>query len=400
MMTKFKRILAMTAALAMCLALAACSGVSGEVSPSPSAAPSPSQSAEPSPSAGTDADIQVDLTQALFPFASGLADADVAMTVNGTEVSNQLYLYWLAYDCSILSSYAQYGMTVDFSDEQMASYVLSDAQSAVVYYAVLAQLCEQNGAGLTAKQSADIQKQIDDYESENGEGSLAALLRRSGLDEDTFRGVISNNYLFNNLADTVVGKPTDEDLEKYVEENGIFSVKHILLQTTDEDVKGEDGSVTQTAEEYNAAQKALAEDILAQLQASGDRDALFDTLMEEYSEDGRGSDGKLSSPDGYTFDSSSSLVSGFREATLALKVGEMSGIVETDYGYHILLRLPVDASGYESNWISDETDALITAGTQEAEVTVSDEIQGLNVADFYERYIAYLTELQNESAAG
>ena len=101
-----------------------------------------------------------------------------------------------------------------------------------------------------------------------------------------------------------------------------------------------------------------------------------------------------------TFDSTSSLVSGFREATLALKVGEMSGIAETDYGYHILLRLPVDASGYESKWISDETDALIVAGTQEAEVTVADEIQALNVADFYERYLAYLTELQNESAVG
>lgn len=397
-MTKFKKILAITAALAMCLALAACSGSSGEATASPSADPSPSQSADPSPSADTG--IQVDLTQALFPFASGLADTDVAMTVDGAEISNQLYLYWLAYDCSLLSSYAQYGMTVDFSDEKMASYVLSDSQAAVVYYAVLARLCEENGAGLTAKQSADIQKQIDDYEAENGEGSLAALLRRSGLDEAAFRNVISNNYLFNNLADAVVGKPTDEDLEKYVEENGIFSVKHILLKTTDEDVKGEDGAVTQTAEEYNAAQKALAEDLLAQLQASDDRDALFDTLMEEYSEDGRSSDGKLISPDGYTFDSTSSLVSGFREATLALKVGEMSGIAETDYGYHILLRLPVDASGYESKWISDETDALIVAGTQEAEVTVADEIQALNVADFYERYLAYLTELQNESAVG
>ena len=80
------------------------------------------------------------------------------MTVDGAEISNQLYLYWLAYDCSLLSSYAQYGMTVDFSDEKMASYVLSDSQAAVVYYAVLARLCEENGAGLTAKQSADIAK--------------------------------------------------------------------------------------------------------------------------------------------------------------------------------------------------------------------------------------------------
>lgn len=51
-----------------------------------------------------------------------------------------------------------------------------------------------------------------------------------------------------------------------------------------------------TADEFNAQQKALAEDLLSQLQASDDMEALFDQLMNEYSEDGRDSDGSLARP--------------------------------------------------------------------------------------------------------
>ena len=312
-MKLWKRLLALGLSASLCLALAACQN--GEADPSGS----PDPSASPAdPSASPSADIQVDLTQTMFEFASGLKDGDTAVTVNGVDIPNELYLYWLAYDCYYLDSYYyQYGAAADFTNQEIVDYLLDDVQTAVTYYAVLRQLCEENGISVTSEQDADLQSQIDAYEDENGEGSFQTLLQSSGLSQDGFYYVNTNSYLFTSLADKLVGEPTDADLEQYVADNGIYAVKHILLKTTDKDVTDDADNVTMTADEFNAQQKALAEELLSQLQgfetmeSRDDYNSLedfFDTLMNEFSEDGRDSDGNLSAPDGYTFDSTASLV--------------------------------------------------------------------------------------------
>ena len=256
-MKLWKRLLALGLSLSLCFALAACQ--SGEADPSGSADPSASPDADASPSAS--ADIQVDLTQTMFEFASGLKNSDTAVTVNGVDIPNEMYLYWLAYDCYYLDSYYyQYGAAADLTDQETVDYLRSDVQQAVTYYTVLRQLCEENGVAITDEQEAQFQSQIDTYEEENGAGSYEKLLQASGLTEDSFHYVNTSGYLFTNLADKLVGEPTDADLEQYVTDNGIYAVKHILLQTTDEDVTDDEGNVTQTADEYNAEQRALAED--------------------------------------------------------------------------------------------------------------------------------------------
>lgn len=394
-MKLWKRLLALGLSLSLCFALAACQ--SGEADPSGSADPSASPDADASPSAS--ADIQVDLTQTMFEFASGLKDSDTAVTVNGVDIPNELYLYWLAYDCYYLDSYYyQYGAAADLTDQETVDYLRSDVQQAVTYYTVLRQLCEENGVAITDEQEAQFQSQIDTYEEENGAGSYEKLLQASGLTEDSFHYVNTSGYLFTNLADKLVGEPTDADLEQYVTDNGIYAVKHILLQTTDEDVTDDEGNVTQTADEYNAEQRALAEDLLSQLQASDDIEALFDELMNEYSEDGRDSDGSLSAPDGYVA-TPGQMIEEFETASMALEPGQLSDIVETSVGYHIILRLPVDASAYHDDWISDQTDALVMERVNEAEVTVADAITSLDIASFYDRYMAYSVELLSDSSA-
>jgi len=49
----------------------------------------------------------------------------------------------------------------------------------------------------------------------------------------------------------------------------------------------------------------------------------------------------MSFPDGYLF-LHEAMVEAFSDATESLNIGEMSGIVETEYGYHIILRIPVN----------------------------------------------------------
>lgn len=394
-MTK-KRLLALLMALAMCFALSACKNSDADASDSAAPSESPSDSAEPSESQ----EIVADLSQSLYEFASGLKDDGVAATVNGTEISNEMFLYWLASDCYMMANYySQYGMSADFTDAELASYLIDDVKTAVTYYTAIREMCAENGVSVTEEQETELQRQIDEYESTNGEGSFQKLLQSTGLSEESFRYVNTNGFLFTNLADKLMGEPSKADLEQYVADKGIFSVKHILIKTTSSDQKDDDGNVTQTADEYNAEKKALAENLLAQLQQSDDMEALFDDLMNEYSEDGRDSDGNLASPDGYTFSEDDSLVDGFREAALALDVGELSGIVETDYGYHILLRLPVNVDDYHDDWISSGADARVMERVEAADVTVSDDITNLDLNSFYNRYVAYLTALYSEDTA-
>ena len=146
----------------------------------------------------------------------------------------------------------------------------------------------------------------------------------------------------------------------------------------------------------------LAEDLLAQLQAAEDLPAKFDELMNEHSEDGRTEDGALAAPDGYVFDSTASLVGGFREAALELEPGQLSGIVETDYGYHIMLRLALtdeQRAEHREACREDAFNTLVSQWLDEAETTQSDALAALDVADFYSRLTAYQNALNEQRPA-
>lgn len=96
--------------------------------------------------------------------------------------------------------------------------------------------------------------------------------------------------------------------------------RHILLQTQ--------GGAETLTNEQKAAKKRTAEDVLKQLRAGGD----FAKLAEKYSDDKgsavNGGDLGTRSPDEF--------VANFKKATLELKKGAISDLVETEFGYHIV----------------------------------------------------------------
>lgn len=80
-------------------------------------------------------------------------------------------------------------------------------------------------------------------------------------------------------------------------------------------------------ESVNADAKKLAEDVLAKVKAGED----FATLAKQYSQDTSASNG---GDLGYF--GKGKMVPEFETAAFALKVGEVSGLVKTVYGYHII----------------------------------------------------------------
>ena len=120
--------------------------------------------------------------------------------------------------------------------------------------------------------------------------------------------------------------------EKYNEK--YFRAKHILISTLDE------ATGAPLAEDKLKEKKAEAEAILGKANRGN-----FDALMAEHSED----PGSESNPDGYVF-TEGEMVPEFEDAVKSLKVGDISGIVETSYGYHIILRLELPTDPADTNY--------------------------------------------------
>jgi hypothetical protein len=84
------------------------------------------------------------------------------------------------------------------------------------------------------------------------------------------------------------------------------------------------------------------------------------------------------------------MVAEFEETTRALEFGQISGIVESSYGYHIILRVePAESEEVRSAWQAVEMDALVQQWTEEAVIETTETYDNLTTAEFYTNLTAY-----------
>ena len=370
-----QRLLALLLAAGLVLSMAACGDPASDSSSAPSADPSSTSSEE----------IVADLTQDLLPFAAGMEASDTALTVNGQEVPADLFLYWLALNCAYFQQ--NYGLPLDGS---YGNAVLQDSLTMTAYYVIMEQKALEEGCPLTDEQRSEIQAEMvaDGQETYDNRKLLF------NLTDETMEFIYSVSDYYDNLLHTLTSAPTQDELNQYV-----YQAKHILLLTVDMDGTPtvQDGAYVYPSldEETIAEKKALADDLLSQLRSSDDPEALFDDLMNEYSED----TGLESNPDGYTT-TVGQMVPAFEETALSLEFGEISDVVESSYGYHIILRGEVeDLDSYADQYRQSLLDARIDQWLEDAEVTPVETIENLDVANFYNRYNAWQTAMAEQLQA-
>ena len=397
-MNHTKRFGALALALVMTLtALTGCVGISAgpdgsSASGSGSASGSASQ-AEP-----------MDLSQITDPYlaVSGLAGDETLARLGETAITAADYLYWL--DWVIENYLDQFGgqMTTLPWDVQMTDdgltfgqYMLDQATEIAVFHAMLRELARQEGHTPDPSVAADMDMQYADMVVQAGSDESQVIYTFWGnmLTKDLLIKLNENNDLYDQLQELYFGEdsgsyPTDAEVNAYLDENGYFHVKHILLMTIDQDTS------EPLEEEAIAQKKATADDLLAQLQASEDPITLFDQLMNQHSEDG----GLLLNPEGYIFSASDSLVGGFREAALELSVGEISDVVETDYGYHIMLRLPIDPAEYRAACISSLLREKIDQERDRLGLEKTAAFDTLDVSSFWDNMQSLQLAIQTELA--
>lgn len=122
-------------------------------------------------------------------------------------------------------------------------------------------------------------------------------------------------------------KISDEEMKKYYEEHKADYYKdevkasHILISTVDDNGK-------ELSEAKKKEAKKKAEEVLKKAK-SGEE---FSELAKEYSDD----PGSAANGGDLGYFTKGQMVQPFEEAAFSLKSGEISGLVESEYGYHII----------------------------------------------------------------
>ena len=181
----------------------------------------------------------------------------------------------------------------------------------------------------------------------------------------------------------------DADLSAYVSDfengatiyytpKGCYYIKHILISLTDEqkqDIKNlradDDETVAATAdekrEEYLLTIREKAESVLKLVDEGGD----FEALMEEYGED-PGMKNEAYKNGYLTYAGDTGFVTEFADACAALtEDGMTSGLVASDFGYHIIRRVSTVPSGEAT--FEDVKDSLMESMITDKKSTTYDQ---------------------------
>lgn len=323
--------------------------------------------------------------------STGICPDTALLRIEDNDASADLYAFWLGSTCSQLDAMLQSytGAALDFSGtlpngESVLSFVKDDALQAVKQQLVLENLAKKYGIALTEEDQQALVQQREQFVSGLGsEEAYLAELDKLGLREETYDRIRSADYLFTQLYRlfSTPGSaiaPTEDELAAFAAEQGYITADHILLMTMDP------ASGTPLDEAAAAEKRATAERLLEALRASEDPAALFASLADEYSED----TGRASNPDGYTFNEDSGFIDEFTDAANALAEGEISEIVESTYGYHILLRKPLDRQAAAQAVQPDYFNDFFQKAVDGARVVTSDALEQIDVPAFYEALTA------------
>ena len=318
---------------------------------------------------------------------------DPLLTVDGVGINAEEYLFWLVNAISEQEYYGAISGDEGWDDLQAdgtttAQTLKADARQAAVLYQVVRNKAKELEVTLTDEQTGQLNASLADaQEQAGGQEAYRSWLEANCISEEGFVTLNEVGYLSQGIREKLSGAGelavTEADVADFAESEGIYAAKHILIATRH---MNDDGSYEDFSPEEKEAAFAKVQDLREQLRKAGDDEALFDTLMNEHSQDGRDGEGNLYSPQGYDFIYPGMMVSEFENGALALKVGQVSEPIETAYGYHIILRTEPNMETVRSYCTEDyKLNILMQQWMDDAQVTTTKAYDELDPHDFYTR---------------
>lgn len=308
--------------------------------------------------------------------------AETVLTVNGDAVTADEYSGYMLYNMQYYASmYAQMGLTDLWSNADMAKSLGASMPEAAEQQAIYARVVMQKFNELGLKLSYNEQKEMASVRrnsiANTTKDAYLNQIAQFGFSDQTYQNFMYISQCYQALNDYYFGEngvntPSDEDIQKYYEDNYI-TAKHILITTVDP----ASGETKRTDEEA----KKEAQSILDRINAGED----FDTLMNQYSED----TGLSNNPNGYTF-TEGQMVTEFYDGAKALAEDEVSELVKSSYGYHIIKRVKLDDSQLDNfksdiiSAISGSMDELLQQWMDEAQVETTDLYSTITYENVYD----------------
>lgn len=238
----------------------------------------------------------------------GCSDKDVAAKVNGEIVKKS------ELDAQVAKLKEQYPNMFDGADGE--GRLLDFKQRLLdnmINQVLIKQAAKEKGIKVTDK--AIDEKVAELKQGFESEEQFASVMQQSGMDIDTLREQIREQLINEQIVATLTDetKVSDAEIKEYYEgnkstfaEQAAVHVAHIL---------------------FEAADKATAEKVLGEVKTGGN----FGALAKEYSKDAASAanGGDLGWP-------TSAYVPEFQAAAEKLQPGQISDLVQSQYGYHII----------------------------------------------------------------
>ena len=208
--------------------------------------------------------------------------------------------------------------------ESMKPMIREQATNNLINKALLAEAVKKEGIEVT---SEEVDSRMADLEmAAGGAEAFENRLSMMGVTRDELRDEIELGVKIEKLMDDKAGdstEPTEVEIKTFYDENPAQFEKpeqvrasHILFMV-------EEGAT----DEAKAEKRKEAEEVLAQLKSGGDFSALA-TAHSDCPSASKGGD--------LGYFSRGQMVPPFEEAAFAMKPGEISDVVETRFGYHII----------------------------------------------------------------
>lgn len=250
--------------------------------------------------------------------------------VNGTKITLGQYEFMLKMNKDSVESNIGGADKWDEKDQTGVSY--KDKYKRLVLdqminTELLAQNAEKEGLKPTDK---EIQASYNDLKTYvNSDENLKGAAEELGINDEFLKEQAKISLLIQKsqekfykeekVSDAEMKKYYDEHIDEYKKDE--VEASHILIKTTDDNNKP-----LSEAEQKKA--KAKAEKVLKEVKAGGD----FAELAKKYSQDpGSAANGGALGAFGKGM-----MVQEFEEAAFGMEPGEVSDLVKTDFGYHII----------------------------------------------------------------
>ncbi len=351
----------------------------------------------------------------IYTEITGIAADETVMTVGEVEIPAELFFYWVSTIARDAESYysqyymytGQYGhmlnadLTLNWNASYMQGLTIGDviraqAMEQLAFFVIVERLASTHGIELTdadrTKIVASIEANLNKFttnlisedpanEALTREEVEAMYFYRLGVSRASVERLMAVTY----LRDAIIQEMMREGSDLFITEEAYndmgFYADHILIAMVDL------ASGMPLNSDKIAEKTQLAEDILSRLQASEDPAALFAALADMYSED----TGRKTNPTGYIF-TPGTMVKEFEDAVAALEVGQISGLVKSTYGYHIILRrdlmegleaYPEQKAQLAEAYLTTMVNSLIANSS----VSTTEALTGINLNEIYNTYM-------------